>query len=395
MDKLKRIGEIGTRLAALLEELKTATAERIAQISEEQRTLTAERTQLRNELEIEARATFNGGTPVVPQNHEDRDEVIANMSKRQKICLLVGKYSRGKKLTDVEKRTLGTALTTTATTYVAATESVDGANNAGVLISTKLILELLKEEGKLSPILADINFLAVPGLVDFPFRKSRTKANAKAEGAEGTDHQMEWDKLSLVKGYLQTIIPVTDEVRALTDFDFGEYVINAILQDINEDWVEDLIYGAGSGDHIKGLTIGATVAVAGGYVAGTVTDALIKGIKACKGKYRRGAKIYAAQDVADEVLFAVDDNGNFKYPVFNNTTGISSIGPIRLEVDENLHEGDFIIGNVNKYFKVNSLIPLRIETNRLTRKGVTEYIASEYCASAPFVGAYIYGSKKA
>jgi HK97 family phage major capsid protein len=376
-------------------ELRTADANRIVQIQEEARTLKAEKDRLRSELEAEARAAFNGGTPVVPQNPEERDEIIASMSKRQKICLLVGKYSRGKKLTDIEKRTLGTALTTTATSYVAATESVDGVNNAGVLISTKLILELLKEEGKLSPILADVNFLAIPGLVDFPFRKSRTKANSKAEGAEGTDNQMEWDKLSLIKGYLQTIIPVTDEVRALTDFDFGEYVINAILQDINEDWVEDLIYGAGSGDHIKGLTIGATAAVAGGYTAGTVTDALIKGIKACKGKYRRGAKIYAAQDVADEVLFAVDDNGNFKYPVFNNTTGISSIGPIRLEVDENLHEGDFVIGNVNKWFKVNGLIPLRVETNRIARKGVTEYIASEYCASAPFVGAFIHGSKKA
>mgnify|MGYP001369317761 CR=1 FL=1 len=323
------------------------------------------------------------------------DEHIARLSMRDKLSYAVGKRARGKAFSEAEKRALGSALTTTATTFVEATADLNGINNAGIFIQTKLLLDLLREEGKLSPILADINFTAIPGLVDYPYRESRDKARAKAEGAEGLQNQMKWAKLSLSKGYLQTVIAVTDEVMALTDFDFGSYIINQILQDLNDDWVEDLVYGTGSDDHIKGLTVGATAAVTNGYVVGSEVDALIKGIKACVGKYRRGAKIYAAQDVYDAVLFAVDDNGNFKYPVFNNSSGITSVGPIRLEVDENLKSGDFVIGNVNKYFKVNSLIPLRIETDRQAKRGITEYIASEYCATAPFAGAFIHGSKKA
>ena len=260
---------------------------------------------------------------------------------------------------------------------------------------------LLREEGKLSPILADINFTAIPGLTDIPYRKSRDKAKAKAEGAEGKDNQMEWAKLTLVKGYLQTIIPVTDEVLALSDFDFGEYIISQILQDINEDWVGELIYGTGADDRIKGITIGATDAVTGGYDAasGGPLKAIIDGLKKLTGKYRRGAKIYVAQDVYDEIFFAVDDNGNFKYPVFNNSQGITSLGPVRVELDENLTAGHFLIGNVNKWFKANSLIPLRLETDRLARKGVTEWIASEYCATSPLAitGSVIFvkGAKKA
>lgn len=400
---IARMAEINKRMAAIGTEARAegATTETLAQLLTEQETLIAERAKLQADL-IEARAATPftpvlGGAdgaaaaPAAPT----ADANLTGMSKRSKVAYAVGKQVRGRTFSDVEKRALGTALTTTATTYVAATAEVDGVNNAGIFIATNVILDLLRDEGKLSPILADIAFTSIPGLVEFPFRKTRDKARAKSEGADGKDNQMEWDKLQGVKGYLQTIIAITDEVAALTDMDLGSYIIDQMLQDLNEDWVEELIYGTGSNDHIKGLTIGATAAVTNGYATGddNLIAALIAGVKACKGKYRRGAKIYAAQDVADALLFAVDDNGNFKYPVFNNATGITSFGTIRMEIDENLKEGDFVIGNVGKYFKANSLIPIRLETERKARRGVTEYIASEYCATAPVVGAFIYGRK--
>lgn len=401
MNLKQRMMEINNRLAAIDNELNEPNAD-LEALDNESKTLISERARIQVKLAEEVRKGFTSADSVVPnQEEEARKSELASMSKRDKLALVIGKGARGKKLTDVEKRALGTALTTTATTYVEATAEVNGVNNAGVFVPTNLILDLLKTEGKLSPILADIAFTAVPGLTEYPYRKSRDKARAKAEAAEGKDNQMEWAKLSLVKGYLQTIIPVTDEVLALTDFDFGGYIINQILQDINEDWVEELIYGTGDSNRIKGITVGASAAVTGGYDASTggALKAIIDGLKKLTGKYRRGAKIYVAQDVYDEIFFAVDDNGNFKYPVFNNSQGISSLGPVRVELDENLYAGEFVIGNVNKWFKVNSLIPLRIETNRKARYGITEWIASEYCATAPFAESgsvvFVKGSKKA
>ena len=110
------------------------------------------------------------------------------------------------------------------------------------------------------------------------------------------------------------------------------------------------------------------------------------------GKYRRGAKIYVAQDIADDVLFAKDSHGDYIYPIFNNTAGIKSIGQLPVEVDENLYSGDFIVGNVKDYYKANSLIPLRTEFNRLARYGKTEYIASVYAATVPVPNAFVYGT---
>ena len=390
-----KIEALRSKIEGFKKEAATATSERLLVIEEESRNAEKDMETLNNQLREALHGRF-GTAPVVvePGSKGEVDERIAKMTKRDKLALVIGRGFKNQAFSEPEKRALGVALTTTAATFVEATELVNGVNNAGVFIPTSVVLDLLREEGLLSPILRDVAFTSIPGLVEFVFRKSRDKAKAKAEGAEGKDNQIEWDKVTGVKGYLQTIIAVTDEVQALTAFDFGAYIIEQILQDLNEDWVYDLIYGAGNSDHIKGITVGALAAVTGGYDAGKEIDAIIAGLGKLTPKFRRNAKVYVATDVYDKILFSKDDNGNFKYPIFNNATGISSFGTIRVETDENLAAGDFIIGNVAKFFKANSLIPIRIETERKARKGVTEYIASEYCATAPVPNAFVHGTKK-
>lgn len=404
----KTLAEVQQRKAAVNARLKAIVDESNGDLSPEQMSaLSTEQDELIKERTILTQAEIqfkNQVTPipnpteepvVAPTNmeHQNRAAIAESMSKRDKIALIIGKQARRVAFTESEKRALGTALTTTATTFVKASESANGVNNAGVLISTSLVLDLLKEEGKLSPIVerAVSAMTHVPGLTDFPYRKSRDKARYKTEGADGKDNQMEWDKLYGTKGYIQTIIPITDEIMALTDFDFGAYIIEQIAQDFDEDWAEQLIYGDGSTDHLTGITKNAVNA----DYSGSVVDALIAGIKLCKGRYRRNAEIYVAQDLSDDVLFTTNKKGDFLYPLFNNQTGITSVGPIKINVDENLKDGEFIIGNIEKYFKINGLIPFRIETDRIARRGVTEYIASQYACSMPVPGAFVYGKKVA
>lgn len=390
----KKIEDLRTKIDGFRTEAATATSERLLVIETESRNAETEMVSLSTQLRDALAGRFAQSQVVEqPVASGDIDQRIAKMKRKSAISEIIGRGFKKQAFSETEKRALGVALTTTAETYVAATELVDGVNNAGVFIPTSIVLDLLKEEGLLSPILSDIQFTSVPGLVEFVFRKSRDKAKAKAEGAAGLDNQIEWDTVTGVKGYLQTIIPVTDEVLALSAFDFGAYIIDQLIQDLNEDWVYDLIYGTGADSHIKGITVGALVAVTGGYAAGAEIDALIAGLGKLTPKYRRNAKIYVASDLYDKILFSTDANGNFKYPVFNNSTGISSFGSVRVETDENLKTGDFVIGNVSKYFKANSLIPIRIETNRLARKAITEYIASEYCVTTPIANAFVYGVK--
>lgn len=387
--------QINRRLAEIEGLINTESdTAKLAEYSKEIRSLLEQRGRLMGEAtgaaRAEARSAFNDASRVqtmVPQASEEP------LTKREKINLLTGLVARKKSPDDVQKRALGVALTTTATTYVAASAIADGVNNAGILIPTQLILDLLKEEGKLSPILADIAFLTVKGLTVFPYRASRTAANAKAEGSGTGKNQFELTRLQLIQGWLQINIDVTDEVVALTDIDLGAYIVENIANDLSEDWAYDLIYGAGSDNHVKGLVSGALTTGISAYTTGTALDAIVKGIKLCKGKFRRGAKIYLAQDVYDEVAFAVDENGNFKYPAINNTVGISAIGAIQVSVDENLAVGDFVIGNVGKFYKANLLRGLNIESERDVNKHITTFNASQFVAAAPFPGAFVHGSK--
>ncbi len=400
---IKRKAEINARLAAIHTESRgQLTAEQLEALSTEQDKLLEERASLiQQEIELKSKVipavnpvvNPSDGPVVAPSNSESqiRTARIEQMSKRDKLALAIGKQARGVEFTEAEKRALGNALTTTASVFVKATSSVNGVNNAGVFISTALLLDLLKEEGKLSPIVekAVASMTHIAGLTEFPYRKSRDKARYKSEGAAGLDNQMEWDKLTGTKGYLQTIIAITDELVALTDFDFGAYIVEQIAQDINEDWAEQIIYGDGATDHLTGITKNA---ISGNY-SGTAVDALVAGIKLCKGKYRRNAEIYVAQDMADDVLFSTNKKGEFIHPIFNNSSGITTVGPIKINVDENLKDGEFLIGNITKYFKMNGLIPFRIETDRTPRRGITEYVASQYACSMPVPGAFVYGKK--
>ncbi len=342
------------------------------------------------------RMLFGGGNhaPAQTETPEERTAAaIANMTKREKVAYIIGKQFRNKEFSEMERRALGSALTTTATEYVAASEAAPGVNNAGVFISVNLLYDFLLEEKILSPIVADINMTSYKGLMKFPYRKSRDKANAKAENARGKDNQMEWAELSDVQGNLQTIIVVSDLVLALSDIDLGEYIIAQIKEDINEDWGQDFIYGSGTDNKIKGITRYATSKT---YDSSTsATDAIIAAIKLCKGKFRRNAKIYVAQDVYDSIAFEKDAQGRFMHPILNNKTGIVSFSVLDMAVDENLSEGEFIVGNIKKYFKANAVIPMRLETDRSARFGKTEYIASVYASVAAYPDAFLWYKKTA
>ena len=406
----ERVQKINARLAEIEKLIPEAkTEEEVATLRSEAENLIEERGRILEDEEKAraeaARKAFEESNKRQAVNQEEKE--MKEFTKRQALCLLAGMAAKKRNYnlmindaTHGEEnkelfRALDKALTTTATTYVAATSEVNGVNNGGLLIPTKILLDFLKEEGKLSPILNDIVFSNVKGLTVFPYRASRTAANKKAEGQGTNKNQFELANLTLDKGWLQILIDVTDEVEALTEIDLGEYVLNRIAEDLNEDWCGQLIYGRGNTTYneVKGVAYGATSTGISSYAAGKELESIVKGVKLCKGAYRRGAKIYVAQDVYDEIAFAIDDNGNFKFPIINGGVGVTSLGSLKVEVDENLQDGDFIIGNVGKYFKANLLIPLSLEKDRDINTHVTTYAAAQFVASSPFPGAFVKGSR--
>jgi HK97 family phage major capsid protein len=388
MEALKEVKEINERMAQIDKEIKDADIEALHILEKEIEALKTRRAEaLKSERERIERA-FENSKPII-----DPDKADNRLTTREKICKAIGLYRRGG-ISEIEARALGVSLTTTATEYVPASADADGVNNGGLFIPTKVLFDLLKETTEPSPIFNAINFTQIKGLTEFILTKSRDEAYTKEEGKATFDNQIEWDTLKATTGTLQSIIVVTDELRALTDIDFGQYIIDELLKNITEDWTKELIYAPGVNRRITGLIQGALLAGGtDGYEAGEVYEAIKAGIKLLDKKYRKSPAIYLATDVYDELLFREDDVGRPLYPVINNIGGISSIGPYKCYCDTNLKAGDFVIGNISQYFKVNINQPLTIETERLVTRGVTKYVAREMCSTAVLPGAIVYGHR--
>ena len=395
---LKRINEINQILNERNAELETCEdAERIEAINSEITQLAAEKRSLVEKRRKQIQDTIANGTDVdLPAQEEEHRSVntLKQMNMRQKLSFALGKISRGKSFDEAEKRALS-ALTTTATEFTEATTDVEGINNGGVFIKTNSLFDLLIEEKLISGLVADITFTSIPGKIEYLLKERKTKAQAKAEGkGNSKDNNYKWTKLSLQKGWLQASVRVTDELKALSDFEVGAYLLGELVADFDEDFSYELIYATGEKDdedleHIKGVTAGAKSGTYTDYTQGVITA-----LTSLPKNRRKGAKVYIAQDVYDGIFFSLDANGNFKYPVFNNATGITSIGTARIVLDEILEDGHIIAGNVSKYYKANTLIPINVENDRDKKKKIDEYIVSTYLAAAPVTDAFVHYKKK-
>lgn len=381
-----------TRMNEIKNELSSLTD--VAEIDKrkaEVNTLISERNDLttkREEAIMQMQKELEEGKKKLPE----RKENIREMNRRESQNFLIGLAVRGKKPTDEQMRALDVSLTTTANTFVKATSTVDGVNNGGIFIPTIILLDILREDKKLTPIMNDIIPTAVAGMVNYPYYVSRTTAKNKAEGKGVADGQMEWANLPLASGFLQTQIAITDEMIALTDMDFGAYIVSQLEQDLTEDWSSDVIYGAGASNAIKGVTNGLT---AKKYAKGAELKAIEDAVKSLKGTYRRGAKLYLAQDLYDSIEFSKDSRGDYIINPINNANGVNSFAHLPVEVDETLKDGEFLLGNVGRNYRFNALRNLTLETEREATKHITRYICSQFAAAAPVPNAFVYGQHDA
>ena len=295
-------------------------------------------------------------------------------------------------LNDAEKRALGVATTTTSETFVAPSASVDGINNGGIFIPESLMLDILREEELESPIYRDILATAIKGKVSFPYRVSKSGAKVKAELSPTENESVKWDILNGATGNYTDSIVITFEELAMAIPEFTDYLISLIGESVRELLINDYIYGTGTNDHVSGVTIGAIDA----SYASTVTDmreALEAGIKALPVKARAGAKIYIATDIFDSITFTKDKNGNYVLPVLNGG-GLTKMSSFEVFADPNLAAGDFIIGNLKKWYKANIYKGMEIGVDVSHKKRIREYSAHMMVAAKAVPNSFVYGKKK-
>lgn len=393
-----RVGEIDKR-ALEIKEIKTDDPQKLDELKREASDLLNEK----RELEIKKEEALK-------QDQEERSRVLKDGAKiekgakekmfefkstREALAFALGKNARKKLINEEEKRALDTSLGTTALTYVAASAEADGVSNFGYTINTKVVFDLLRAEAKLTPILNDINLSNVKGLTSFPYRVSRTKAQPKIEGKKVNDAQWEFANLEAKKGFVQTLLPVTEEVLQLSDIDLGAWILDTMFNDFAEDWSAELIYGNGQAGtssqpaRVSGITNGATSAT---FTAATLADDLLAAAGKLSARYARGAKVYVAHNVYNKIRTLKDGSGRYLFNPFSKETSVPGILGMDLVEDPTLNDGGILIGNVAENFKGNVLSGITLERDKDIHVQVTSFSASAFVAAAPVPSAFVYGT---
>lgn len=332
------------------------------------------------------------------QNKEERKINMENVKEKLDIrqafakhILFESTHRADAKLTEAEKRALGVATTTTSETFTAATESVDGINNGGVFIPQEVVLDILREEAIESPIYNDILTTAVKGQTKFPYRISKTGAKVKKELSPTENESVEWGILNGATGNYTDSIVLTFEQEAMAITEFTDYLISLIGESMRELLINDYIYGNGEDDHVKGLTYQA---IAHPYTVsnGDYRKVLEEAIKKLPIKKRAGAKLYLSAGIFDSITFERDGNNNYILPVLNGG-GFTRLSTFPVEMDANLKDGDFILGNVAKNYKANINKTMELGLDVSNQKRTKTYTTHMMVTAAPVPSSFVYGKQ--
>ncbi|WP_405317601.1 phage major capsid protein [Faecalibacillus faecis] len=331
-----RMKQIEDDKEEIVEDSKEEVTEEVEKKSEEiskeeERSLIADTEDLETRSVNTSKLTKIGGN----EKMEERKFTTASPEYRSAWA----KTLMGVKLDETEERALGDAVGTTATEFTASAANTQGINNLGLLIPDSVKLDWLKIAEKASPIYRDIRKLNINGNVDFPYLFGADDAEWYAEMTTTKNEGQEYKNIKLTGHELAKAIEITWKAEAMTVEGFISFLLDELNEKMNKALINAVIYGDGSGKP-TGITNGLT--------AKTNAKA-IELIKACLGaldtENRVGAKVYVASNVADEIAFYKDENGNYPYLV----AGLGRAGGATIEADPFLHAGDIVVGNAQNY----------------------------------------------
>lgn len=378
----EEIAELRSEVEAINKEVpeqeEVKTEEKSEEISkEEERSLIADTEDLEKRNKEVSNLRKIGGNEM---EKEERKFTTASPEYRSAWA----KTLMGVKLEETEERALGDAIGTTSTTFVEATSNANGINNLGLLIPDSVRLDWLKIAEKASPIYRDIRKMNVPGNVDFPYLFGADDAEWYAETTTTKNEGQEYKNIKLTGHELAKAIEITWKAEAMTVEGFISFLLDELNEKMNKALINAVIYGDGSAKP-TGIT--------NGLVAKTNQNA-IDLIKSCLGdlstENRVGAKVYVASDVADNIAFYKDENGNYPYLV----AGLGRAGGATIEADPFLASGDVVVGNAQNYI-LNFNEGLRVDKEVKVQPRRVIYGGYLIADGNKKPGAFVYGKVQA
>ena len=177
--------------------------------------------------------------------------------------------------------------------------------------------------------------------------------------------------------------------------DFISYITNELIEAVTDFAIEDTIYGTGAAtqqgqkDHARGISLDA---VQHEYT-GTILDAIGAGLKKLSAKLKRNAKIYVSASSLEEMYFLKDNKGAYLFNPINNV-GIKSIAGYAVESEPYLNDGDFVIGNLGRYYRFNTIEAMSLTKDSSGKKRANDYTAFTLFGGAAQPNTLLYGHKQ-
>lgn len=260
------------------------------------------------------------------------------------------------RFTEDEKRALGDAITTTATTFVQADADHNGINNGGLYVPTSLRLELTEHIEQMSPFFRDIRKLNVNGNIDLPYLFAGDDANWYTETTCTANEGQEYRNLQLTGWELAKDVVITWKLEEMSVESFISFIVEELVHKMGVALVNAVLYGDGS-NKPTGVINGLTPVTTGE----TPIDNIIATYNSLSQEAKRGAKVYVSPSVKVAMIGYKDDNGNYPFLQGLNGTDLFSI-----ETDPYLQNYDIVVGNP-RYYILNENTPLRIDAERTVK----------------------------
>lgn len=279
-----------------------------------------------------------------------------------------------------EKRALGDAVTTTATTFVASDASTQGINNGGLFIPKEVRMELMEQIEEMSPFFRDIRKINVNGNVDLPYIFASDDANWYAELNCTVNEGVEYKALQLTGWELAKDVVLTWKVEDMSVESFVTFVIEELVHKMGTALINAVIYGTGSSQP-TGAIYGATAVTDGD----TPIDTIINAYNTLSQDDRRGAKVYVSTAVRVAMVGYKDQNGNYPF-----LQGLAGTDLFTIETDPFLKNNDIIVGNPRNYI-LNEVTPIRVDWERTVKCRQTRYGAYGIYDGKPKPSAFALG----
>ena len=357
----ERMKQIEEDKEEVVEEVKEEAKDE-GQISpEEERSLIADTQELEKRSKEVSNLRKIGGNEEMEK--EERKFTIADKEYRSAWAKKLMGLSEDK-FTEDEKRALGDAVTTTATTFVASTADTQGINNGGLFIPTSVRMDLMELIAQESPIFRDARKLQVSGNVDLPYLFAADDANWYTELTDTVNEGVEFKNMQLTGWELAKDIVITWKLEEMAVESFIAFILEELNNKMGKAIINAVIYGDGS-NKPTGVTNGLVPITP--EQNDTAIDRVLKVFKALSDEARIGAKVYISNDVNLDIVSYKDNNWNYPF-----LAGVPSVKGFSIEVDPYLKNKDILAGNMKNYI-FNEVTPMRVDKEKTVKGRKTLY----------------------